>query len=219
MRRTLAVLVAVAVFAAPALLATPVAAQEMATRQGMPDGWMMRFDRPGAGMDNVDFRVMEPGWHVNTGRAGAAIFWQPAMEASGDFAFSTALHLFDPASHAEAFGLFVGGENLDAADQRYVYFLVRQTGEYLIKRRMGSETANVVGWTAHDGIPEMAPGAGESTEYELAIEVAGDAVAFMVNGGTVHTLPADEIDTTGQVGVRINHMLDMHIEPLELHSM
>ena len=210
MRRTLVAL------AALALIAAPAGAQEMATSQGLPDGWMMRFDRPGAGADQADFRVMEPGWHVTTGRAGAAIYWQPGMEADGAFTFSTGMHLFDPASHAEAFGLFVGGENLDAADQRYVYFLVRQTGEYLIKRRIGSETANVVGWTAHDAIPEMAPGAEESTEYQLAIQVEGDEVAFMVNGTAVHTLPAGEVDTDGQVGIRVNHMLDLHIEQLEL---
>lgn len=205
-----------AAIAALALIAAPAAAQEMATSQGLPDGWMMRFDRPGTAMDQADFRTMEPGWHVTSGRAGAAIYWQPGMEADGPFRFSTAMHLFDPADHAEAFGLFVGGQDLDGADQQYLYFLVRQTGEYLIKRRMGSETANVVGWTAHSAIPEMAPGAEESTEYDLAIQVDGDEVAFMVNGATVHTVPADQVDTAGQVGIRVNHMLDLHIEQLEL---
>lgn len=206
MRRTLALFAAAA-----ALIAAPdLHAQEL------PDGWAMRFDRPSAGADMVDLRVMEPGWHVTTGRAGAGIFWQPGMTADGPFSFSTGMHLFDPASHAEAFGLFVGGQNLEAADQRYVYFLVRQTGEYLIKRRVGSETEDVVGWTAHAAIPEMAPGAEESTEYQLAIEVSGDEVAFMVNGAVVHTLSTDAVDASGQVGIRVNHMLDLHIEQLEL---
>ena len=220
MRRTLTVLAALALFVAGA----PLGAQEgdmadrqaMATDAGLPDGWMMRLDRPGAGPDMVDFRVMEPGWHATTGRAGAAIFWQPGMEAAGSYRFSTAIHLFDPASHAEAFGLFVGGENLDAADQSYVYFLVRQTGEYLVKRRMGTETENIVGWTAHDAVPEMEPGADGSTEYDLAIQVDGDQVSFMVNGTAVHTAPASQLETDGQVGVRINHMLDVHVEELEL---
>ncbi|MDX1673491.1 MAG: hypothetical protein R3314_01720 [Longimicrobiales bacterium] len=225
MRRIFATLAALAVLAAaPGLHAQDTGdhsmadQQGMATSQGMPDGWMMRFDRSGAGADMVDFRVMEPGWHVNTGRAGAAVFWQPGMEASGSYRFGTTLHLFDPASHAEAFGLFVGGEDLDGAGQEYLYFLVRQTGEYLIKRRMGSETENVVGWTAHDAVPTMEPGAAESTAYPIAIEVDGDRVHFLVDGTAIHTLPADQLDTDGQVGVRINHMLNMHIEPLQLGS-
>lgn len=210
MRRTLAA------FAALAIMAAPGTAQDMATSQGMPDGWLMRFDRPGAGGATADFQVMEPGWHVTTGGAGAAIFWQPGMQASGTYRFSTAMHLFAPSGHAEAFGLFVGGHDLGSADQQYLYFLVRQTGEYLIKRRIGSETANVVGWTASDAIPRMEPGAEGSTKYALAIAVDGSRVRFMVNGATVHTLSADEVDTDGQVGIRINHRLDVHVEPLEL---
>lgn len=206
MRRTLALFAATA-----ALIAAPdLDAQEL------PDGWAMRFDRPSAGADMVDFRVMEPGWHVTTGRAGAAIFWQPGMTAGGDYRFSTAMHLFDPASHAESFGLFVGGDDLDGANQEYLYFLVRQTGEYLIKRRVGSETEDVVGWTAHAAIPEMAPGAEESTKYELAVEVTGAEARFLVNGAVVHTLSTDAVDAGGQVGIRVNHMLDLHIEQLEL---
>ena len=224
MRRTLAAFAALAVLLAVGAPLAPLAGQDtgmadqqaVVTEAGLPDGWMMRLDRPGAGSEMVDFRVMEPGWHATTGRAGAAIFWQPGMEASGAYRFSTTMHLFDPASHAEAFGLFVGGDDLDAADQSYVYFLVRQTGEYLIKRRTGAETENIVGWTVHDAVPVMAPGAEESTEYGLAIEVGDDEVSFMVNGTAVHTLPTSQVETDGQVGLRINHMLDLHIEPLEL---
>ena len=226
MRHTFVTLAGLAlmVVAAPALTAQDMGdhsaadQQGMATSEGLPDGWMMRFDRSGAELDQTDFRTMEPGWHATTGRAGAAIYWQPEMDASGSYSFGTTMHLFSPRSHAEAFGIFVGGESLDAADQRYLYFLVRQTGEYLIKRRMGSETENVVGWTAHDAVPTMEPGAEGSTEYPLAIHVDGSQVHFMVDGTTVHTLPADQVDTDGQAGIRINHMLDVHIEPLELES-
>lgn len=213
MRRALTIL------AALALIAGGLPAQEtgaLATADGVPDGWMMRFDRAGTGQDMVDFKVMEPGWHVTTGRNGAAIFWQPEMTASSPYTVSTTIHLFDPASHAEAFGLFIGGEELAAADQQYLYFLVRQTGEYLIRRRAGSETENVVGWTGHDAIPEAPVGEEGPTQYDLGVEVGVEDVAFKVNGTTVHTMPAAELQTDGQVGLRINHMLDVHVEALEL---
>lgn len=214
MRRTLAGLAVL-----PLLFVGGLSAQEggsMATAEGVPDGWMMRFDRDGAGQDMVDFQVMEPGWHVTTGRAGAAVFWQPDKTASGPYTASTTIHLFNPASHAEAFGLFIGGRDLGAADQQYVYFLVRQTGEYLIKRRVGPETEDVVGWTAHDAIPEAPAGEEGPTEYDLVVEVGAEDVAFQVNGATVHTLPRSELETDGVVGLRINHMLDVHVETLEL---
>ena len=224
MRRTLPFFTALLFLAVPGLAAQDAGdhsaadQQGLATAEGVPDGWMMRFDRSGAGQDMVDFQVMEPGWHVTTGRSGAAIFWRPGMDASGSYSLATQMHLFEPASHAEAFGLFVGGEALDAAGQRYVYFLVRQTGEYLIKRRMGAETANVVGWTRHEAIPTMEPGAGDPTEYNLAVEVGAENVVFKVNGATVDTLPASEVDTDGQAGIRINHMLNIHVQTLELSA-
>ncbi|MFW6206211.1 MAG: hypothetical protein ACOC5I_03160, partial [Gemmatimonadota bacterium] len=191
-----------------------LSAQEAATGQGMPEGWLMRLDRPDAGPDEVEFRVLDVGWHVTTGRAGAAIFWQPGTRADGGYTVSTTMHLFHPAEHAESFGLFFGGRSLNGVGQEYVYFLVRQTGEYLIKRRAGEETETLVEWTAHEAVPEMAPGAEAPTQYDLAAAVQGEEVAFLVNGETVHTLPAAELRTDGAVGVRVNHMLDVHIESL-----
>lgn len=204
------------------LLAAPVAAQDhahadgkgMARTEGMPDGWMMRFDRSNATPDMATFRTMDPGWHVTTGGRGAGIFWQPDMVATGPFRVASTIHLMKPAQHAEAFGIFVGGQDLDAATQRYVYFLVRQNGQYLIKRRNGDATENVVGWTAHDAVPTASADA--STRYDLAVDVGAETVRFLVNGTTVHTIPASELATDGVVGLRINHMLDTHVETLDL---
>jgi hypothetical protein len=191
---------------------------DLATHEGMPDGWLMRFDREAAGPDMAAFETMPPGWHVKTGRAGAGIFWMPEMAVAGPFTARSTFHLFNPASHAESFGLFLGGSALDAADQEYLYFLVRQTGEYLIKRRDGAETTNVVGWTRHDAIPVAPAGEPGPTRYDLAVEVGAGSVEFRVNGATVHTLPAAQVDADGVVGLRINHMLDIHVEELAVEG-
>lgn len=207
------------------LAAAPIAAQAdhggahgsgLATTRGMPDGWMMRFDRPSAGADMASFRTMSPGWHVTTGRAGAGIFWQPAMTAAGEYRLESTMHLMGPAQHPEAYGVFVGGSDLEAESQSYLYFLVRQNGEFLIKRRNGAGTANVVGWTAHEAIPSAAPDG--PTRYDLAIDVGAESVAFIVNGATVHSMPRRQAETGGMVGLRINHMLDLHVERLTLRD-
>lgn len=192
------------------LAAAPIAAQ------AMPDGWMMRLDRSSAGADMASFRTMSPGWHVTTGRAGAGIFWQPAMTAAGEYRLESTMHLMEPAQHPEAYGVLVGGSDLEAESQSYLYFLVRQNGEYLIKRRNGAGTDNVVGWTAHEAIPSAAPSG--PTRYDLAIDVGAETVAFIVNGATVHSMPRREVETDGLVGVRINHMLDLHVERLALRD-
>lgn len=223
MRRTIAAL-ATLVLAMPAATIvaqdqgdhTPADHGAMATTEGLPDGWVMRFDRSGVGPDMVDFRVMEPGWHMTTGRAGSGIYWQPDMTASGEYTVETTMHLFEPASHAEAFGIFIGGESLGEADQSYLYFLVRQTGEYLVKRRAGADTEDVVGWTAHDAIPEAPPGEQGPTRYDLAVRVGAETVELDVNGETVHSMPRNDLSTDGVAGIRVNHMLDIHVETLTL---
>ena len=217
MRRTIPLALAVLLFAAPAQ------AQEarsgtgdhgLATTAGMPDGWLVRFDRTNATADMAAFQPMEPGWHVTTKGRGAGIFWQPSMTAEGEYRLESTIHLMKPAQHAEAFGIFVGGQDLAAEDQRYLYFLVRQNGEFLIKRRAGGNTENVVGWTAHEAIPSAT--ADSPTRYDLAIDVGAENVAFVVNGATVHTMPRSALDTDGVAGLRVNHMLDTHVEKLQL---
>lgn len=218
MTRTLALVLATLFITAPAGAQEheghPADHVPVATSEGMPDGWLMRLDRPGAPTEMADFQVMAPGWHVKTGRSGAGIYWMADMGEDGEYRARARYHLFSPASHSEAFGLFIGGDDLDEADQEYLYFLVRQTGEYLIKRRDGSETSSVVGWTPHDAIPVAPAGEQGPTRYDLTVDVGSEDVRFMVNGSTVHTLPRSELDTDGVVGLRINHMLDVHVEEL-----
>ncbi len=58
---------------------------------------------------------------------------------------------------------------------------------------------------------EAADGKASNT---LAVQVMGDMVHFMVNGQMVTMLTRAQLDgasTDGQVGLRINHNLDLHI--------
>jgi hypothetical protein len=207
MSRALALLAVLAALPGMAPVA-PAAAQQL------PPDWQMRLDRADAAPDNVTFHGMEPGWHVTTGRAGSGIFWQRGITAQGDYTARARFHLMAPAPHPEAFGVFIGGQDLEADGQEYLYFIVRQNGEYMIRLRRGDGTENVVGWTAHEAVPVV--GADGPTPYELAVEVQGDQVAFLVNEERVHTLPADQVQTVGVVGLRINHMLDLHVESFEV---
>jgi hypothetical protein len=208
--RALAPFTAVAALTGVALVAlvAPAGAQQL------PPDWQMRLDRADAAPDNVTFHGMEQGWHVTTGRAGSGIFWQRGITAEGDYTARARFHLNAPAPHPEAFGVFIGGQDLEAVGQEYLYFIVRQNGEYMIRLRRGDGTENVVGWTAHEAVPVA--GVDGPTPYELAVDVGGDQVAFMVNDERVHTLPADQVQTGGAVGLRINHMLDLHVESFEV---
>ncbi len=195
-----------------ALFAPAVDAQER------PAGWIVRFDREGVTEADVQqLEVMEPGWHITTGR-GAGIYYDPGWAASGNYKVSSAISLFDPGErHREAFGIFFGGNDLEGAGQSYSYFLIRDTGEYLIKKRMGTETPTVVGWTATDAVTKW-PGEG-TAENVIEVVVGSSMVDFFVNGTKVHSLPRSELDTDGTLGLRLNHALNVHVSEVKIEKM
>lgn len=195
------------------LLPATAAAQELAR----PDGWKVRFDRPGASeADLVQFVEMPPGWHITTGPAG--IFWDPERTATGDFRVEMDVFLFDPGGRREAFGLFFGGTDLEGPEQSYGYFLVRDGGEYILKERAGAEAPTIRGWTGHDAVRSFRDReSGEvSVLNELAVEAGPERVRFFVNGEEVDALPRERLPVDGVVGVRVNHALNLHVARLEV---
>lgn len=190
----------------------------------VPAKWEVRLDDNTASLNvhaNADstsgiyFVNMKPGWHVTTGPA--AIFSHPSLSGSGRFKAETAIHLFDPGQRKESFGLFLGGENFDSSEISYDYFLIRQGGEFLVKRRSGEETSTIIPWTKHEAIMSFTDKSGSSELNVLAVEVGEDSVHFSVNEVRVAGLLADEVNTNGQVGLRVNHALNLHISDVSVN--
>ena len=190
----------------------------------VPADWNVRLDRPnddvtiGADAEAADiyFVNMVPGWHITTGPA--AIFWHPGSRAGGTYRAETVIHLFDPQGRNEAFGIFFGGTDLEGDGQAYSYFLLRNSGQYLVKNRDGAETSTVEGWTDTPAMNRYDNPEGSSVENRLAVEVGADEVAFFVNGTRVTTLPKSRLHTDGIVGLRINHRLNVHVEDLAVEA-
>lgn len=188
-----------------------------------PAGWQVRTDGDAEAViseveaDSVDifFTTMTPGWHVTTKRP-RAIFWHPASTASGDYTVSTLIHLFPPGERREGYGLFVGGTDLEGPDQTYLYFLVRRTGEFLVKVRRGDEMETVVDWTAHDAIVPFTDETEGTASNTLAIQTMGSMIHFQVNGQDVHVLDDASLPTDGIIGFRLNHGLNVHVESFDV---
>jgi len=191
-----------------AVAATPLMAQDLER----PADWKVRFDRPTASDSTLYFVDMPPGWHITTGPA--AIFYDPQRVGSGEYRVSSETYLF-PGERREAFGVFVGGQDLETADQRYVYFLVRKDGRFLIKQRHGSSTTELHAWTEHPSIVKHDGGTGTAKNV-LGIAVGSDTVTFTVNGATVARLPREDLPTDGVVGLRVNHALNIHVTTLDV---
>lgn len=195
--------------------AAPLAAQgdpdtKVAGAAGLPSGWVARLDRANAKVEDVKFVSMGQGYHATLGPAG--IFYNPKDVATGNFTVRATMTQTRAPQHPEAYGLFVGGRNLTAANQEYLYFIVRQDGKYMIKHRAGTEVHTIADWTEHPAIVK-ADAAGKATNA-LAIRSTADSIVYLVNGTQVHAQDrahAGAYSTNGQVGLRVNHNLDVHI--------
>ena len=177
-------------------------------------GWEARLDFE-ADIDSVlGFMNMGSGVHVMTTGAGFAIFWQPESTAEGDFSISATFTQMERSGHANAYGMFLGGADLQGPNQQYTYFMLRQGGEYLIKKRMGEDLPTLVDWTAHDAVNDLND-RGSSTNT-LTVEADGDTVRFLVNGNEVSSQPRSDVDTDGITGLRVTHLLNVHIDDISL---
>jgi len=171
------------------------------------DGWQTRLDRGQANAEELSFRAMGDGFHVTTGPH--AIFWNSANTGSGTYELSATFMQTKPSSHPNSYGLFFGGRALDGARQAYTYFLIREDGQFLVKKRMGEETEDVTaGWARHAAVNGLENG---QQRNRLSVEVGATNVRFLSNGTEVASVPKAGLSVNGVAGVRFSHQLDVHV--------
>jgi hypothetical protein len=174
----------------------------------LPAGWTMRLDDKDASK-NAKFEAMGPGFHVTSG--GAGIYYRAADAQKDNFTLSANFRQAEKGQHAEAYGLFTGGRDLeDAGKQTYLYFEVRQDGMYYVAHRSGANVHKLVDWTASPTIHKIDD---TPNTNDLAIKVAADSVRFFVNNTQVNAVARSGMsaDESGQVGLRVNHNLSVHV--------
>lgn len=205
-----------AAMASVAGLLLPLAAAAQEDKLPPPEGWLVRTDHGGDWAEALDFMQMPPGWHITTGPAG--IFYHPEQTASGEFRVESTVFLFDPEGRNEAFGVFVGGTDLQGDGQAYTYFLIRGDGSALVKRRDGARTAILHDWTRHEAVVSWAARGEEAATAKnvLFVEAAGEEIIFGVNDVEVFRTGRGGQHVDGVVGLRVNHGLNLHFSSLEV---
>jgi hypothetical protein len=188
------------------LAVVPLAAQT-------PKGWRVRSDRSTSASDpdaagNIKFVTMGSGFHATNPQA--AVYWNPANTASGTYTLKGTFTLVKPSGHTNYYGLIFGGSDLEGAAQNYSYFLVAQDGTWLIKRREGESTRDVSPKAPSDAVKK--PDASGKSTNALEVRVLPDKVDYVVNGTVVHSTPKTAVKTDGVYGIRVNHLLEVHID-------
>jgi hypothetical protein len=172
-------------------------------------GWDARLDRDNANVAELKFVTMGPGFHVTSGPA--AIYFNPSNQAKGNYVAKASLTQTKVPDHREAYGIFVGGDDLKGAGQNYLYLVVAHTGEFTIKHRGGANVHTVVDWKKSDAV--KTPDASGRSTNEVAIEANASEVRFLVNGTEVHKAARSGMlaKLDGVAGLRVNHNLDVHV--------
>jgi hypothetical protein len=180
-----------------------------------PSGWKMRVDRSAEVSDpdapgDIKFVTMGTGFHATNPQA--AVYWNPANKASGTYTLKGTFTLMKPSGHINYYGLVFGGSGLEGASESYLYFVVAQNGTWLIKSRNGESTGTIGAKTPSDAVKKP-DDTGKSTNA-LEVRVGADKIDFVVNGTVVHSeAKAGALaKTDGVCGIRINHLLEVHIE-------
>jgi hypothetical protein len=179
---------------------------------GLPGGYLGRTDREGTSLADAKYTASDDGWEVNTGPAH--ILYRRGDSLSGTYSVSGSFEQLSAPAHPEAFGIFIGGQNLEAPTQSYTYFLVRGTGHYLLRVRDGSSTRNIQEWTASDAVPKQ--DAEGKASYRVTAQVTADSVRFLVNDQPVASVAKSAVSTDGTAGLRINHNLQLSVKPLAI---
>ena len=183
-----------------------------------PAGWKERIDNSANANDpddnpKVKFVSMGKGFHVTSGPA--ATYWNPSNTATGNYTLKGTFILFKPSGHTNYYGLVFGGEDLDGPKQNYIYFMVAQDGTYAVIHRAGDQTHSIQR-AKHEAV--KMPGADGRSTNALEVRVTAKDISYVVNGTVVHTTPKSGMTakTDGLVGIRINHLLVVHIDGFEV---
>jgi hypothetical protein len=188
----------------------------------LPNGWNLRFDPAGpAGpggreLSEIRFETAASGFRIQSGPA--AIYYNAKDIGSGEFAVSATFTQQKDLGH-EVAGLFIGGSNLQDATQDYIYFVVRaQDGMAMISHRAGDAAPKALKpFFANAGVNRQDAN-GRATNA-LTIHVAKDTVHFVANGKLVAAIAKTDLGggrTDGQVGLRVNHNMDLLIAGYKL---
>jgi len=186
-------------------------------------GWQGKIDpgkqNEGKSVNDSKFMEMGGGLHMQVGPA--AVYWNPANTAKGDYMVKATFKETKVASdHPHPYGLFIGGSKLDTDTPSLLYCVAYGNGDALVRGFSEGKVVQVSKRAPNPAVHKAAADGGVT--QEIAWSVKGDKAECMVNGTVVASLPKADItgpgkleSTDGIYGIRVSHNLDVLVTGLE----
>lgn len=185
-------------------------------------GWTGKIDpgKQNVGKSINDSKVMEMGGGLHMQIGPAAVYWNPANTATGDYTVSATFKETKVASdHPHPYGIFIGGSKLDSETPTLVYCVAYGDGSVLVRGFSEGKVMQVSKRAPNPAVNKSA--ADGSVTQQIAWSVKGDKADCLVNGQVVASLPKADIvgpgkleSTDGVYGIRVSHNLDVVVTGL-----
>ncbi len=186
-------------------------------------GWTGKIDtseeKAGQALNNAKFAPEGQGFHVVTGPA--VTYWNPASKASGNYTVSatfTEPKYMNLNSHPHPYGIMIGGNDLGAAGQTYLYCAAYGNGMFIV-RGFGPDAFQMNGRRGEaNAAVHKAAGVGEPVTQEISLSVTADKVSCSINGAVVASYDKSAVvapgklkSTDGVYGLRFAHNTEVNV--------
>jgi hypothetical protein len=190
-------------------------------------GWQGKVDASegSKGLKIDDSKFVQQGAELQLNNGPAAIYWNPANKASGDFTVSatfTEPQYESSNDHPHPYGLFIGGNKLDTDSPTLLYCAAYGRGTFIV-RGFGPAPFMMNGRGAPNDSVHKAEAKGSSVTQDVAMSVKGDKVECSINGTVVASYSKSEVvgsgkldSTDGIVGIRAAHNIDVNIKDFKV---
>jgi hypothetical protein len=182
-------------------------------------GWKGKTDR---GTPPTSSKFVQQGKDLHLTIGPAAIYWNPANTASGDYTVKATFR--EPkmsADHPHPAGLFIGGTNLDTAQHSFVYCVAYGDGSFLVRQFNGAKVSTLTNQQPNPAVHKA--GADGSVSNEIAWTVKGNRVECLINGKPVAGFDKAQLvgpgkleSTDGIYGIRVSHNMELIVSGLAM---
>lgn len=187
-------------------------------------GWKGKVDARAASQGKTvsDSKFAMAGSNIDLKIGPAAIYWNDANKGAGNYEVKASFteNKHNP-GHPHSYGIFIGGSDLESANQAFAYCIVYANGTYAVKYFHGDKVITIADRVAAPAI-NKANAAGSATN-EIGWRVADGKASCVINGTAVQTWNASDLvgadklkSFDGIYGVRVSHNLDITMTPITM---